>query len=113
MVPATTLNRTPSLYDSIPNLDSWYECKNDQYKVVPCSKKRSNKAAMGSVSFSSAPPAVYHYEDKELNERPVHRRSSSSEHGKLYLLYVVITSRSLKFIRHSQRTFKTLHKQTF
>ncbi|CAO3616094.1 unnamed protein product [Mucor hiemalis] len=82
MVPATTLNRTPSLYDSIPNLDSWYECKNDQYKVVPCSKKRSNKAAMGSVSFSSAPPAVYHYEDKELNERPVHRRSSSSEHVK-------------------------------
>lgn len=89
MVPSNALNRTPSLYDSIPTLESWYECKNDQYKVVPCSKKRSNKAAMGSVSFSCAPPAVYHYEDKEQYERPVHRRSSSSDHGKLTRIYVV------------------------
>jgi hypothetical protein len=89
----TTLKRNPSLYDNIPSLDCWYECKNARLnEVVPCgvAKKRKQQISCNTVSFSAAPPAVYHYEDKHENpERPAHRRNSSSEQGKkcLFILY--------------------------
>lgn len=86
----TTLSR-PCIYDTLPNLDSWYECKNQElnepYRTVPCTKKRTTN---GCVSFSSAPPAVYHYEENNKPERPNHRRTSSSEHGTFCLFFIII-----------------------
>lgn len=103
----TPLKRSTSLYDNIPNLDSWYAQKHDESnQVVPCRKQRSSPLA--TVSFSTEPPAVYHYETKE---RPVHRRSSSSDHGKYIFIFLILLSNTKIF--YSQRTFKTLHKQTF
>ncbi|KAG2209627.1 hypothetical protein INT46_007319 [Mucor plumbeus] len=72
-----------SIYDNIPTLDTWYQSKNNQgpepYQVVPCVKQRTSN----TVSFSTAPPAVYCYENKEKNlERPTYRRNSSSEQVK-------------------------------
>lgn len=108
----TPLKRSTSLYDNIPNLDSWYAQKHDESnQVVPCRKKRSSPLA--TVSFSTEPPAVYHYETKE---RPVHRRSSSSDHGKyifIFLFFILLPNINFYFFSNSQRTFKTLHKQTF
>lgn len=78
----TPIKRNTSLYDSLPNLDSWYEKKHDESKqVVPCNKQRKTTCS-ATVSFSTAPPAVYHYQ-----ERPNHRRTSSSEHGKTINLF--------------------------
>ncbi|KAK4513465.1 uncharacterized protein ATC70_005466 [Mucor velutinosus] len=72
-----------SIYDNIPALDTWYHSKNqgtEPYQVVPCVKQRTNS---NTVSFSTAPPAVYCYENKQkVLERPLHRRNSSSEHVK-------------------------------
>lgn len=85
MTQTVTATTSTSLYDSIPNLDSWYECKNIRNEIVPCvaSAKKSRNTS-GCVSFSSAPPAVFHYEEKiEHFERPPHRRNSSSESGKV------------------------------
>lgn len=77
----TPSKRSSSVYDNIPNLESWYATKDDEplNQIVPCHKKRNSPLA--TVSFSAEPPAVYHYENME---RPIHRRTSSSEHCKLY-----------------------------
>lgn len=74
-----------SIYDNIPTLDTWYQGKNNQgpepYQVVPCVKQRTSN----TVSFSTAPPAVYCYEHKEkILERPTYRRNSSSEQGNFF-----------------------------
>ncbi|GAA5799197.1 hypothetical protein HPULCUR_004607 [Helicostylum pulchrum] len=97
----TPLKRSTSLYDNIPNLDSWYAQKHDESnQVVPCRKKRSSPLA--TVSFSTEPPAVYHYETKE---RPVHRRSSSSDHVKELLKhYTSKLSRQLSHRSSTQRS---------
>ncbi|KAI7869266.1 uncharacterized protein EV154DRAFT_530890 [Mucor mucedo] len=69
----TPVKTNTSIYDSLPNLDSWYAKKGEEpHQIVPCHKQRT------AVSFSTAPPAVYRYQ-----ERPTHhRRTSSSEHVK-------------------------------
>lgn len=80
MLPTPVKTTNTSIYDSLPNLDSWYAKKEEERinQIVPCHKQRT------AVSFSSAPPAVYRYQ-----ERPTHhRRTSSSEHGKLFNFYL-------------------------
>lgn len=70
----TQMKRNTSLYDNLPNLDSWYAKKGEEpNQIVPCNKQRA------AVSFSTSPPAVYHYQERPLKN---HRRSGSSEHGK-------------------------------
>ncbi|KAI9359748.1 hypothetical protein BD770DRAFT_471590 [Pilaira anomala] len=78
----TPSKRSSSVYDNIPNLESWYATKYDEpsNQIVPCHKKRNSSLA--TVSFSAEPPAVYRY---EKIERPIHRRTSSSEHLKEFL----------------------------
>ena len=80
-----------SIYDNIPTLDTWYQSKNNQgpepYQVVPCVKQRTSN----TVSFSTAPPAVYCYENKEKNlERPTYRRNSSSEQGNFFFFFFAL-----------------------
>ncbi|CEP18864.1 hypothetical protein [Parasitella parasitica] len=91
-----------SIYDNIPTLDLWYESKNNKgpepYRVVPCGKQRTN-SNNNTVSFSTAPPAVYCYDNKqEHRERPLHRRNSSSEQVKeLFKHYTNKLSRQLSY----------------
>jgi hypothetical protein len=84
MMPSTNTNQSSSIYDNIPYLDSWYQCKtNEPYKVVPCTKKR--KSCSNTVSFSTSPPSVYCYENSKQDKpdtRVMYRRNSSSEQGK-------------------------------
>jgi len=100
-----------SIYDNIPTLDLWYQNKNqgpEPYQVVPCVKQRTNS---NTVSFSTAPPAVYCYENKQKAlERPLHRRNSSSEHGKLLHSSDCIITQSNP--PYSQGIVKALHQQT-
>ncbi|OBZ86086.1 hypothetical protein A0J61_05871 [Choanephora cucurbitarum] len=77
-----TCQSKASLYDSIPYLDSWYQTKDETYQVVPCVQPKKRKTC-NAVSFSTAPPAVYCYQDKPTQEeRPVALRRSSSEQVK-------------------------------
>lgn len=104
-----------SIYDNIPTLDTWYQGKNNQgpepYQVVPCVKQRTSN----TVSFSTAPPAVYCYEHKEKTlERPTYRRNSSSEQGNFFFwFFYYLKQRLTLLLQSSQRIVKALHQQTF
>jgi hypothetical protein len=75
-------NNNKSLYDCIPNLDSWYTYKNEPYqsRYVPKARRCTKK---GGVSFSSDPPSVYHYETEKC---PSHKRQLGSESGKFFYI---------------------------
>ncbi|KAI8884733.1 hypothetical protein K501DRAFT_332421 [Backusella circina FSU 941] len=77
-------NNNKSLYDCIPNLDSWYAYKDEptpyQTRYVSKTRRCNNKSNMG-VSFSVEPPSVYHYEKEQ---RSSHKRQLNSESVKVF-----------------------------